>query len=220
MSVLSAKKLGSSDQSWSYSDLVQIISEIVAQGGGGGSSSSADLPLTGGTLSGPLAIATATQPELHIGDAAGGVQTLDINNNGLTLIDSSVGNSIRMTLAQILVQGSGAETVNDANRTTIGVNNISLGHKSWNNGLSPVQLYESNQGDLWVQFPASGQNYRLTDFANSRLICPTNSLSMTSPTPGNATVTLTLNDTGDIIATQQTGPNAGKSVNLTYGLWA
>ena len=44
------------------------------------------------------------------------------------------------------------------------------------------------------------------------------SLEMTSPDT-LSTVTLTLIDDGDIVATQNTGPNAGKSVNLTYGKW-
>lgn len=32
-------------------------------------------------------------------------------------------------------------------------------------------------------------------------------------------VTLALIDGGDVVATQVTGPNAGKTVNLTYGKW-
>jgi hypothetical protein len=35
-----------------------------------------------------------------------------------------------------------------------------------------------------------------------------------------AQVELSLNPDGDLIVTQTAGPNAGKSVNLTYGRWA
>jgi hypothetical protein len=190
--------------------------EVTGGGGGGGNGG---VQKTGDTMTGPLGIVTATKPELHLTDAAG-VQTLDLNSTGLKVADSSLGNSVEIALASVVLLGSGAASGASANKTNIGVNSISLGHKSWNLGNSPVQLYQGNQGELFVQFPVSGQNYRLTDFANSRLFCPTNSLSMTSPTPGAAAVTVVLNDTGDIIATQQTGPNAGKTVNLTAGHWA
>jgi hypothetical protein len=43
-------------------------------------------------------------------------------------------------------------------------------------------------------------------------------LDMVSPDTAS-TVTLALVDGGDVVATQITGPNAGKSVNLTYGKW-
>jgi hypothetical protein len=111
----------------------ESVCDAVEEAGGGGGSGGGDggsgLPLTGGSLSGPLVIVTSTQPELHVADAAG-VQTLDLNNSGLTLKDSSVGNSVRITLGQVLVQGSGAELGGSANRTTVGVNYFGLGHKS------------------------------------------------------------------------------------------
>jgi hypothetical protein len=188
-------------------------------GGGGGSGSGNAVQKTGDSMSGPLAVVTSTQPELHVTDS-GGVQTMDVNKAGLKVLDSGVGNSVEIGLAFINVFGSGAATGGSANKTTIGVNSLGIAHKSYGSGNSPVSFYQSNQGELFVHFAAGGQDYRLTDFANSRLFCPTNSLFMTSPTPGAAVVTLTLNDTGDIIATQTTGPNAGKSVNLTTGKWA
>lgn len=43
-------------------------------------------------------------------------------------------------------------------------------------------------------------------------------LDMVSP-DGASTVTLALINDGDMVATQVTGPNAGKTVNLTYGKW-
>jgi IPT/TIG domain len=39
-------------------------------------------------------------------------------------------------------------------------------------------------------------------------------------TTADASCTLKINEYGDLIATQTQGPNAGKSVNLTYGKWA
>jgi len=37
---------------------------------------------------------------------------------------------------------------------------------------------------------------------------------------GTNTVTLSMNTSGDLVASQSAGPNAGKSVNLTFGKWA
>jgi hypothetical protein len=184
--------------------------------GGGGSAGA--VQKTGDSMSGPLAVTTSTKPELHLADAAGN-QTLDLNNTGLKLADPVVGNSAEINLANLILLGSGAASGASANKTTIGVNYLAVAHKTFNLGNSPVSLYQSNQGELFVQF-TTGQNIRITDYANNRFVVPTNSLAMTSPTAGLAAVTLTLNDTGDIIATQQTGPNAGKSVNLTFGKWA
>ena len=44
------------------------------------------------------------------------------------------------------------------------------------------------------------------------------SVLLTSPN-GRCSVSLSLNDDGDIMAGQISGPNRGKSANLTYGKW-
>ena len=137
---------------------------VVVPTGGGGTDPNA-VQKAGDTMSGPLVISTATQPELHIADASGGVQTLDVNNSGLTLKDSSVGNSVRITLAQVLVQGAGAEIGASANRTTIGVNNLAFGHKSYNSGNSPISFSQSNQGEMYVALGA-GTPIAFSDMAH------------------------------------------------------
>jgi hypothetical protein len=37
---------------------------------------------------------------------------------------------------------------------------------------------------------------------------------------GTNAIALSMNVNGDLVVSQSAGPNAGKSVNLTYGLWA
>lgn len=37
---------------------------------------------------------------------------------------------------------------------------------------------------------------------------------------GTNTIDLNMNSNGDLIVTQSAGPNAGKSINLTYGRWS
>lgn len=202
-------------------------------GGGGGNA----VQKSGDTMSGPLVIGTATQPELQLADGAGGTQTLSLNNNGLTLQDTSVGNNIVMNLATIYLQGSGGAT---GNKSTLGVNGLSLGHKSWSQGNAPVTLYQSNQGELWVQNQGSSGNRRLTDIQNNHsvflstdvgqrlsygsdgapLLAQGAVFSEISNDAGTAVNSLTINADGDLILTQTTGPNAGKSVNLSYGKWA
>ena len=136
---------------------------VVVPTGGGGTDPNA-VQKAGDTMSGPLAIVTSTQPELHVADSSG-VQTLDVNNSGLTLKDSSVGNSVRITLAQVLVQGAGAEIGASANKTTIGVNNLAFGHKSYNQGNSPISFSQSNQGEMYVALGA-GAPIAFSDMAH------------------------------------------------------
>jgi hypothetical protein len=66
--------------------------------------------------------------------------------------------------------------------------------------------------------PTDGQIYGRENASWGVVPTEAASLAMISP-DGQSAVTLTLVNGGDVVATQQSGPNAGKSVNLTYGKW-
>lgn len=69
-------------------------------------------------------------------------------------------------------------------------------------------------GVITTDAPSDGTPYVRQDAA----WVASGAITMGSPDSGNS-VMLTLAN-GDIVATQKHGPNAGKSVNLTYGKWS
>jgi hypothetical protein len=155
----------------SYDDLgaAQKIAYPSLGGGGGGATSGEYVAKSGDTMSGPLAILTATQPELHLADDAG-VITFDLSNSKLRLADSVVGNSVDISLATVLLQGSGAASGASANKATLGVNYLGLGHKTYQLGNAPVSFYQGNNGELFIQNHDGSVNLALTDLVNGFIV--------------------------------------------------
>jgi hypothetical protein len=107
-----------------------------------------------------------------------------------------------------------------------------------------LMVYRAEDDNIWAVNPADGHAHQLTGAGSEAPVAgppgpqgeqgppgpqgdpgaqgppgdPPSSLDMVSP-DALSTVTLTLVNGGDIVASQSTGPNAGKTVNLTYGKW-
>jgi Collagen triple helix repeat (20 copies) len=79
-------------------------------------------------------------------------------------------------------------------------------------------IYSNGGYILYIQ--KVGATGGATAMATATAAATTEPASLTLSSPdGGSKVTIALNNDGDIIATQISGPNAGKSCNLTYGHW-
>ena len=85
----------------------------------------------------------------------------------------------------------------------------------------PLQVYIDEAGQIWALDQAKGIAYRLqhtvgvAEYPSAPAASP---LSLTAD--GVRTRIDITPDGGDLLAKSEVGPNAGKSVNLTYGHWA
>ena len=214
MGVLSVKMLASSDQTWSYPDLRQVILDVIAQSGGGGGGAPAGipeapedgnlygrenaawdqaLPITGGTLTGQLvvkgdqfdqSIATTITPAILFENSSGG--------NQIGICVDQYGDGINI----IKPNGASAFIRLDPGGAVL---------------IGPTSHYGTYIRLAGVLTIGTDMNNDLT------LSCAGMTLGQGLPMDGFLHVDQT---TGDLIISQVTGPNAGKSVNLTAGHWA
>ena len=88
------------------------VFEIESSGGSGGGGGGDYLPLEGGNITGPLGINTQTQPAMTIGWPQD-TTLMQFGANYVTL------------------NGNGGPAPATSNKTSLGVNAVSFGHKSW-----------------------------------------------------------------------------------------
>ena len=110
------------------------VFEIESSGGSGGGGGDF-LPLEGGNLSGPVNINTMTQPAMTIGWS-----------QDTTLMQFGAN--------YIILNGNGGPAPAVSNKTSLGVNAVTFGHKSYNGGNSPINLSQSNQGEFYIALGA------------------------------------------------------------------
>jgi hypothetical protein len=92
---------------------------------------------------------------------------------------------------------------------------------------SDLRVYIDAGGNVWGRDYATGIGYLLSStqggvaLAQEPVSGPSTQLVSELAAPdGSGSVRLDCVTGGDLVATSISGPNAGKSVNLTYGRWA
>jgi hypothetical protein len=154
-----------------YDDLGDA-SKLAPRGGGGGTAppSGDYVAKTGDTMSGPLAIATDTLPELHITSVAGDF-SLDLSSGELKFSRTADATGLTMTTYGYSARGSSGE---GGNKTDLGLNYIGIANKSYQSGGQIIGLLQQSNGELALTRGGGSQIY-LTDFANGRLAIPVSS---------------------------------------------
>jgi hypothetical protein len=156
--------LHSKEGTMSYDSLGDASIISVGGGGGDGAPPSGDyVAKTGDTMSGPLAIAMDTLPELHITSVAGDF-SLDLSSGELKFSRTADATGLTMTTYGYSARGSSGE---GGNKTDLGLNYIGIANKSYLEGSQIISLLQQSNGELALARGAT-QIY-LTDFVNGRL---------------------------------------------------
>jgi hypothetical protein len=129
---------------------------VPAASGGGGADPNA-VQKTGDTMTGPLKI-----------QQSDGFNSITMDGLGFNLYDTSDNSNVVLTNAQLAFQGIGGSSAS-SNKTTLGVNDVSFGHKSYNGGNQPIHLSQSNQGEFYIALGA-GAPFPFSDLQHGHAI--------------------------------------------------